>query len=374
LKNVLILYGSYGGGHLSAAKSIFQCIKENYDDINVNMIDCIEYINKFVNKLTTNTYSAMAKNAPWLWGKVYFGADKGALRSISNYANTFMASKLNKLFVDFKPDLIISTHPFSSNMCGYLKEKSKLKAIVSTVMTDYATHSQWLEHSNYVDYFLVAHEGMKNDLIEKCIPGHKVFVTGIPVSDRFSESFDKNSICANLSLDPNKPISLFFAGGQFGFGKSKTFEVFKSLLDVTSDLQIIAVAGKNPKMQKLLNDTVIEFKKENLVKVLPFTSKVPELMSISDFVITKPGGLTTTESLVSGLPMLVINPLPGQEEENAEFIVNHKLGLWYKNDDDISAYLKNFEKDSTSLQSMRKNELDLAKPHSTRDICNILLK
>lgn len=373
MKNVLILYGSYGGGHISAAKSIFQHIKENYKDINIEMFDCIEYINKILNKLTTKAYSEMAKNAPWAWGKVYFSADKGALRRISNTSNKIMAHKLNKLFLQFKPDLIISTHPFSSNMCSYLKKKSKLKAKVATVMTDYAVHNQWSENADYIDYFFVAHDGMKNDLIEKHIPHFKIFVTGIPVSERFSEKFDKKEICNSFYLDSNKPIALFFAGGQFGLGKSKTFEVFDTLLKIITDLQVVAVAGRNPKMQKLFQDTVLEHKKEKLVKVLSFTDKVPELMSISDFVITKPGGLTTTESLVSALPILVINPLPGQEEENAQFIENHEVGTWLKFDDNMEAHLKAFIKDSKKHEVMRENEVELARPNSTRDICNILL-
>lgn len=373
MKNVLILYGSYGGGHISAARSIFEHIKNNYKNANVEMIDCIEYINKVLNKLTTKAYSGMAKNAPWAWGKVYFSADKGALRRISNTSNKLMAYKLNKLFLKYSPDLIISTHPFSSNMCSYLKKKGKLKAKVATVMTDYAIHNQWLENSDYIDYFFVAHAKMKQDLIEKGIPVFKVFVSGIPVSERFSSKFDKNTICDSFGLNPNMRTALFFAGGQFGLGKSKTFEVFELLLKTTTDLQIIAVAGKNPKMQKLFQDTVIEHNKQDLVKILSFTDKVPELMSISDFVITKPGGLTTTESLVCGLPMLVINPLPGQEEENAEFVENNQVGTWLKMDGDIEICLRHFIANCDKRDLMRKNAKNLAKPTSTKDICSVLL-
>ena len=123
MRKILILYGSYGGGHLSAAKAIYNYIKENYEDVIIEMLDCMEYINKYVNILSTKAYTEMAKKAPWAWGKVYKSAEKGPLSKISNNSNKLMARKLNTYLKEFEPNLIISTHPFSSNMCSYLKRK-----------------------------------------------------------------------------------------------------------------------------------------------------------------------------------------------------------------------------------------------------------
>ena len=123
MRKILILYGSYGGGHLSAAKAIYNYINTNYTDVKIEILDCMEYINKYVNILSTKAYTEMAKKAPWAWGRVYKSAEKGPLSKISNNSNKLMARKLNTYLKEFEPNLIISTHPFSSNMCSYLKKK-----------------------------------------------------------------------------------------------------------------------------------------------------------------------------------------------------------------------------------------------------------
>ena len=123
MKKILIFYGSFGGGHLSAARNIKEYIDSNYSETETCMIDCVEYVNKALNKVTTKAYADMAKNAHWIWKKVYYGAEKGTFSKISVEAQKLMAIKLNKLLQEYKPDLIISTHPFSS----YIKEKKENK-------------------------------------------------------------------------------------------------------------------------------------------------------------------------------------------------------------------------------------------------------
>lgn len=299
MKKILIFYGSYGGGHLSAARSIKECIDLNYPDKETTMVDCIEYINKSLNKISTKAYVEMAKKAPWAWEKVYSKSEKGALASISNSTNKLMSIKLKKLICEFNPDLIISTHPFSSQMCSILKEKGKINCKIATVMTDYAPHSQWLVGSDYIDYFFVAHNGMKNDLIKKKVAENKIHATGIPLSNRFLAHYNKEEILERYGLEMNKTTILFFAGGEYGLGKNTTFDILKSLVELFPELQVIAIAGKNVKMKQQFEELVEQNQRKNSVKVLEYTKEVPELMSVSDLVITKPGGLTTTESLAS---------------------------------------------------------------------------
>ena len=162
--------------------------------------------------------------------------------------------------------------------------------------------------------------------------------------------------------------------GEFGLGKNKTFEVFQTLVENFSNFQLVAIAGINQKMKELFANFVAEKKCEKNVKVLEYTNKVPELMSISDVVVTKPGGLTSTESLVSGLPMIIINPIPGQEEQNATFLEKNGAAVWLKNNDNIKEILNNILNYPEKLMEMKKNALYLAKPHSTKSICDILLK
>ena len=373
MKKVMIFYAAYGGGHLSAARSIKENIEANYPNIDVKLVDCMEYVNKYVNKVTTKAYSEMAKKAPRTWGKMYWQSQKGPLAHISTTSNKVLSIKLNKLLQDFKPDIIISTHPFGTQMCAYLKKLGKLNAKIATVMTDYAPHDQWLVFNHYVDYYFVSHEGMKKQLHEKGIQNEKIFATGIPLSNKFLLKYDKTEILESFGLSPDKKTVLFFGGGEFGLGKTQTFKIFKSFVECPENIQIVAIAGKNAKMKESFENLVEELGKQNNVKVLEYTNKVPELMSISDLVVTKPGGLTTTESLASGLPIVVINPIPGQEEENAAYLEENKVAVWIKKDDNVEQILNELFSNPDKMQEMKIRARILSKKNSTKDICKILL-
>lgn len=159
--------------------------------------------------------------------------------------------------------------------------------------------------------------------------------------------------------------------GEYGIGKDKTVQILNALSDL-DNIQVVAIAGKNEKLKDAFDKIVIDKHKEKDIKVLPFTTLVPELMSISSLVITKPGGLTTSESLASHLPLIIINPIPGQEEENAEFLEQYGCGVWLKKIDEakeiISAILLNDEK----LEYMREKSIQLSRPNSSKDICKII--
>lgn len=370
---IIIFYASYGGGHLNAAKSINEYILENYKNVDVELIDCMKYINKTIEKVTTSAYNEMAKKAPWAWGKIYADSQKGPLAHLSSRSNKIMAIKLLKLLREKNADLIISTHPFGSQMCSYLKRKGKINSKIATIMTDFAPHDQWLVGSDFTDYFFVAHDKMKQYLINKNIPEEKIFSTGIPISTRFTKKYDKEKLLKEFNLQPGKQTILFFGGGEYGLGKSKTFNIFENLIQSNENMQIIAISGKNPEMKKEFENIIEKHNKSNCVKLLSYTNKVPELMSISDLVVTKPGGLTTSESLASCLPMVIINPIPGQEKENAEFLENHGIAVWIKNSNESKMIFELLLSNKEKLEDMKKNTSILAKPFSTAEICRILL-
>ena len=373
---VLIFYASYGGGHLNAAKSIENCIKSNYKNIDVELIDCMKYVNKTIEKVTTAAYREMAKKAPWAWGRIYSDAQKGPLAHITTRSNKFMAIKLLRLLREKKPDLIISTHPFGSQMCSYLKRKGKITSKIATIMTDFAPHDQWLVGHEFTDYFFVAHDKMKDYLISKNVKEEKIFSTGIPISEKFQEKYDKTAIVEKYNLDKNKFTILFFGGGEFGLGKTRTVQIFENFVQETlkHDIQIISISGKNPKMKSAFEEIVNKNKAENNIKIIGFSNEVPKLMSISDLVVTKPGGLTTSESLASHLPMVVINPIPGQEEENAEFLESKGIAVWIKKTDDSKKVIEELLNNKDKLNKMKENTKILAKPNSTDEICKVLLE
>ena len=372
MKNILIFYGSYGGGHIAAAKSILEELNSIYDNINVEMIDCIEYINKFINKISTDTYKELAKKAPNLWKGVYEISKSGPIAKISTDSNILMANKLIKLIDEKQPNLIINTHPFGSQMCAYLKKEGKINIPIATILTDFHIHPQWLVFHEYIDFFFVANDEMKSDMIELAIPASRIFVTGIPVSKRFSKTFDRKKVCQSFNLDPDKDVVLFFAGGEFGLGRANTILTLKALERLFPDLQVIAISGKNKKMHDKFNNIVSRTESSSRIKIVSFTDKIPELMSISKYVITKAGGLTISESLVSNLPIIVMNPIPGQEEENAQFLVDEDVAIWVKKNDNIARVLKNLSRHPTKLNYMKSNAKRLARPNSTSDLCEIL--
>ena len=373
MKKILILYGSYGGGHLSAAKTLQTYFQENYQDVNVEIIDCIEYINKHLNKVSTEAYKEFAKKMPWVWKRVYNKSKSGALAFLSTTNNKILSLKLKKLLEEEKPDLVISTHPFATTMCAYLKEKEKVNFKLATILTDYHIHPQWLVLNLYNDVYFVANEQMKMDMISYNIDDDKIFVSGIPISERFLEPKNKKEIFDYFELDENKRTLLFFAGGEFGLGRNTTFILFRAFIRLFPDMQIVAISGKNKNMKAKFEKIIDQTNSSNRVKLLEYTDKVPELMYIATAIVTKPGGLTVSEALASKKPLILINPIPGQEEENAQFLVDNNVAILIKDSDNISRTIKYLFK-ADKIENMGKSIDILSKPDSTKYICDYVLK
>ena len=373
MKKILILYAKYGGGHYSAAKAIQKHLDNTYN-VETELIDFMEYANKILNSITIKAYNKIAKDAPRLWGKIYAKSQRGILGGISTSANKLLSSKINKLLKQTNPDIVVSTHPFSSQMVSYLKQKGKISCKLVTVLTDFAPHDQWLIGHKYTNDFCVSNEKMQKYLLRYGINKEKIHVTGIPLSDKFLEAFDKSKIFKEFELNENNPVILFFGGGEFGLGKSTNLQILNALIHNLPTYQIIAISGKNKKMNEKFNELVKNANATNRVKVFDYTNKVAELMSISSLVVTKPGGLTTSESLASNLPILIINPIPGQEEENAEFLENNHVGVWLKNTDNIDEFIQNLFSDDAKLKNMKENTKLVAKKNSTSDICKIIME
>lgn len=285
-----------------------------------------------------------------------------------------MATKLKHLILEKKPDIVISTHPFSSQMVSYLKRKGKINCTLATIMTDFASHEQWLVGHEYTEFFFISNDNMEKELCNFGVEKRKIHVTGIPMSDRFFEKFDTKKVFNSFNLNPERPVILFFGGGEFGLGKERTIQILRSLIINVPNYQIVTIAGKNEKLKEKFENLVNELNASNRVKVLGFTNEVPELMHISSLVVTKPGGLTTTESLACNLPILITNPIPGQEEQNAEFLEAHGAGIWLRKHDDPDEVILNLFNTNGKLEEMKENTKKLAKKYSTKNICEIIVR
>lgn len=375
MRRIIICYASYGGGHFSAAKNIKEYIEQNYTDCDVFLFDSMKYINKAIDKICGSTYNTITKSVPWFWGKVYYHTQSPIFEKILSLSNKLLAYKLNKLLNELNPEVIISTHFFVGHMCATLKKHGKIDAKLVNVITDYGDdpYNEWIAEHEYLDYIFVAHDEMKTNLVQKGVDEQKIYATGIPISSKFLIHYNKNKILESLNFTDDKKTILFFAGGEFGLAKNKITELLKNLAIYFENTQIIAIAGKNETIKQHFEEISNEYNADNRIRVFDFTDRVAEFMYVSDLVITKPGGLTSTESIVSKLPLLIINPIPGQETENAEFLEERGVGILLQKNDDIDLALDGLLNNQEELDLMKRNCEKIAKPNSTKDICEILL-
>lgn len=373
--NILLFYASYGSGHLSAASAIEQYIKEHYPNHKTLKIDCVEYINRSINKISTSAYKNIILKTPLLWGQVYKLLKNDAILDITQFSNRFMAKKIFKLFEDFEPDLVISCHPLGGQITAFLKSHNKTNCKLATVMTDFASHKQWLIGKDYTDYFFVSNIEMKTSLISEGIFPNKIYVSGIPISPNFYKNYDKESIYNSLKILKNKKNIIFFGGGSLGLSSSTNVQnILTSLLQATNEsYQIIIISGKNQKLYNEFQKTITNTNHTSNTKLIDFTTQIPELLPITSFVITKPGGLTITECITSNVPVILINPIPGQEKENAQYIVDKKMGIWIKTNKPTPEYFQDILNDNKLIKEIKENQKIYSHLNSTQNICNILI-
>lgn len=373
--NILLFYASYGSGHLSAATAIEQYIRENYPDAKTLKIDCVEYINKSINKISTSAYKSIILKTPMLWGQVYKLLKNDTILDITQFSNRFMAKKIFTLFEDFEPDLVISCHPLGGQITSFLKSHKKTNCKLATVMTDFASHKQWLIGKDYTDYFFVSNIEMKTSLISEGIYPNKIYVSGIPISPNFYKNYDKENIYKSLNIEKNKKNIIFFGGGSLGLSSLSNIQaILTSLLQATDEShQIIIISGKNQKLYNDFQKTINNTYHKSQIKLIDFTTELPELLPITSFVITKPGGLTITECISTNVPIILINPIPGQEKENAQYIADNKMGIWIKATKPTSEYFQEIFNDTKLIEEIKENQKKYSHINSTKNICDILI-
>ena len=369
-KKVIILYASVGGGHFKAAEGIKNYISENYENTSVEMIDALKYTNKLVDKMIISSYVNMARYSPKMWGEIYkFSEKQYSVANFSNAVQKILSQKLFKLLQSKNPTTIISTHPFITEMVASLKKHNKISTELNVIITDYVSHKFWELKPEYVNRYFVATEEMKYGLIHNGISANKIFVTGIPVGPAFLANYNKSEIYKEFELSENKKTVLLFGGGEYGLSSVKKF--LEGILSIKEDIQMVAIAGKNIKTQKMFKEVASKYSKK--VVILGYTTKVPELMQIADFIISKPGGLTTTEVLVSNVPFIVINPVPGQEEGNANFLLNSGAAVRIFDADKTKPFFEQLINNEARIKGMKEMQKLIAKPYSTKAICEVIM-
>ena len=310
-----------------------------------------------------------------LWGQVYKLLKNDTILDITQFSNRFMAKKIFTLFEDFEPDLVISCHPLGGQITSFLKSHKKTNCKLATVMTDFASHKQWLIGKDYTDYFFVSNIEMKTSLISEGIYPNKIYVSGIPISPNFYKNYDKENIYKSLNIEKNKKNIIFFGGGSLGLSSSSNIQaILTSLLQATDEShQIIIISGKNQKLYNDFQKTINNTYHKSQIKLIDFTTELPELLPITSFVITKPGGLTITECISTNVPIILINPIPGQEKENAQYIADNKMGIWIKATKPTSEYFQEIFNDTKLIEEIKENQKKYSHINSTKNICDILI-
>ena len=398
-KKVLIMSASTGGGHNRAARAIEEeLIKKTVDgeSIECKIVDSLKLVNTTMDKIISRGYEKSAIYTPNAYGRVYRLSESGLVSKNEfkdNMITTFMAKKIRKLLLDEKPDVIIGTHPFPMIALSTLKKQCSHHAISNTVfhsslndkfvsyfninqfptlisvLTDYTTHSTWIQ--NELDYYIVGHEYVKELLISEGVDSNKIKPLGIPVEKSFLQHRNRELVLSELGFDSSK-LTVLLMGGSFGAGNIK--ETLEELININRDFQILVITGKNESLKEKLDKKLKLHNLDKKVKVLGFTNKMNDILASIDVLVTKPGGLTTTEALLKDVPMIVPYYIPGQEEENLDFLCNCGSALRTTKKYSLSVLLKVLIDDSSRLEILKKNIKSIRKFNSSQNIANLVVE
>lgn len=346
---IMLLTAATGGGHLRAAHAVEQYIRDN-TEYEVVTIDALKAVGRFLDKTVCDSYLFMAKRVPAMFGRLYKRTNKQNLFSdlVPKLSGLF-SNQLFTTIAEHDPDVIITTHPFATEMVADLKKDGFVKAPLICIITDYGVHRAYI--ADQVDAYVVASEDMLPELKAFGVEESKVYPFGIPVHDVFFDPKDRVELLRELDLDPDIPVLLFMAGS---FGVSNIIKLYRSLESTDVQMQIIVITGRNKKLYE-------SFEKELAAgsriptRLIFFTDKVEKYMHASDLLVTKPGGLTVSEALACGLPMAVFDAIPGQEEDNANFLTTHDMCVRLKRDGDFAGEISSLLREKEHLWSMREN-------------------
>lgn len=346
---IIVFSATYGAGHVRAAEALIEEIKMKAPSAEITHVDFMAFVSKTLNKAIKNTYLEMIKHSPRLWGKFYYRTSKISSDSVLNRIITVIG---RHEFLDYIeklcPDVIICTYPVIAGVLAQLRLKGVLKAPVVTVITDYAVHSQWIHQG--VDLYIVGNRDVFEDLVARGIDPQSIKITGIPVNPRFEQALDRREIRKRLKLLPDYPVFLIMGGAYGVLGGMK--KVCRSLADSEVPVQSLVVCGRDEKLYKFMDGIAAEAK--NPMHLFGFVENVEDLMAVSDIIITKAGGLTVSEALTRHLPLLILKPIPGQEEENARFIQRIGAGLVVQTEDELEGTAERLLRNPQELEHMRE--------------------
>ena len=356
MKKVFIVYASAGAGHQKAAEALHEYLKNTRPDLSLKLIDILDYSNYLVKFSYSKGYIFLITKFPWAWYAIY----RLSACFPDNYLRRFLDYLACQPFVNLlkkeKPDIIFSTHFLTSSVLSvYKKENPHHPFRLITIITDYTLHPYWI--GDGVDSYIASCEYVKGCLLTKKIQKDKIKVYGIPVKEKFYLPSDRETAAQKLGVDPLKFTALIMTGA-VGIGPIK--EIVQAL---AADAQLLVICGRNQK----LFDSLTGLNLAN-VKIYPLIDYVDELMSVSDVVLTKAGGLTISESLAKGLPMIFFSSIPGLETSNEKVICESGVGIKVESVEKIKNTLFSLKSNSASYQDIKQKLTYLKKVTTLKDL------
>ena len=354
----LILSATFGEGHKQVANAISEAVSNVVADAEPITIDIMEWVHPNLYPISHYIYKKGIKKFPQVYSFLY---EKTRVKSsFSVKLNSIFLSGMQtvlKIIQEIKPKVVVSTYPFAAGIISKLKEQGLIDIPAVTIITDYTDHSYWIHRST--DQYVVGSARLRDQLIALGVEADKIKNTGIPVRKRFMDVLPKDLLLEKYMINPNIFTLLIMGGGDGFFGKG--LSTFKALESISTPMQLFIVCGKNKKLKTQLESELKDSKHD--VRILGYCEKVEELMAISDLMISKPGGVTTSEAMAMDLPILIYHSLPGQEEINLNQLKQLNLVQELRDDqslhDQITGYYKNKRLRSQFQDSLQKYLIEI---------------
>lgn len=370
---VLILSVTAGFGHHATAKAVADMLRQK--GATVETVDVYAYISKIVKETIDKGYLFTSKHTQELYRLVYLLAENhgsgyfSTPLSIINVVNALGASKFARVVNDFEPDAIVCTHIFAAQLVNDLKKRDLLTAPTVGIITDYTLHPYW-EEVPRIEYIVTASELLTHRAVKKGIEAARILPFGIPIHPKFNVPLSQDDARERLGIDPESPTILMM-GGSMGYSDNRKLIHQLNLCDIP--FQLLVVCGNNKKQyQEMLR---IAEQPEGPCTIFPygFVTNVEEMMSAADCIITKPGGLTVSEALAKNLPMILVNPIPGHEERNVEFLMNNGMACLVTKTFPVDEAVYHLFKNPRRLRTVRETMHAVAHPDATERLCEFIL-
>jgi processive 1,2-diacylglycerol beta-glucosyltransferase len=369
-KRILILSVSAGAGHVRAAEAIRSYADAHDPDTMVTHLDVMDYVPTPFRKIYTDFYLALVNRHPALWGYLYHLTNEakpgGKLQMLRRAIERLNTKALRKKIASADPDAIVCTHFLPAELLARMTRNQRLTCAVWVQVTDFDLHRMWV-HEHMAGYF-AANEEVAYRMRGQGIPANRIHVTGIPIMPAFGQEISRSECARAFGFDPGK-MTILLMGGGAGIGRLD--EVAARLLALNDHCQLIALAGKNLAVLNMLQALAAKYPGRLLAQ--GYTHQVERLMACADLVVTKPGGLTISECLAMGLPMIVNEPIPGQEERNADFLLEHGVALKASDAVTLEYRIRYLLQRPAKLAEMRERARALGRPSAARSVLNTVL-